>query len=167
MWIHIFRWINVFVWIHTIRWIHITLWIHTIRWIHTTVWIHTIRRIHIIMWIHTIRWIHITKGIHTIRWIHIIMWITYYVNWYNQMNSLHYIRIHTSYEFLLCWCNALFVGALIFIHFWCSEGGRTVLFVSEHVLMRLEVRKEDLFALFLCCWQLHCLMEIDVVKVAE
>jgi hypothetical protein len=33
--------------------------------------------------------------------------------------------------------------------------------------MRLEVRKEDLFALLLRCWQLHCLMKVTVVKVAE
>ncbi len=68
---------------------------------------------------------------------------------------------------MLCWCNSLFVGALIFLHFWRSEGGRTVLFVSELVLMHLEVCKEDLFALFLRCWQLHCSMEVAVVKVAE
>ena len=68
---------------------------------------------------------------------------------------------------MLCWCNSLFVGALIFLHFWHSEGGRTVFFVSELVLMHLEVRKEDLFALFLCCWQLHCLMEVADVKVAK
>ena len=30
------------------------------------------------------------------------------------MNSLHYVRIHTLYEFMLCWCNSLFVGALIY-----------------------------------------------------
>jgi hypothetical protein len=68
---------------------------------------------------------------------------------------------------MLCWRNSLFVGALIFLHFWHSEGGRTVLFVSKFVLMRLEERKEDLFALFLRCWQLHCLIEVAVVKVAE
>ena len=54
-----------------------------------------------------------------------------------------------------------------FLHLWCSEGGRTVLFVSELLLMHLEVRMEDLFALLLHCWQLHCLMEIAAVKVAE
>jgi hypothetical protein len=91
----------------------------------------------------------------------------HYVNSYNQMNSLHYIRIHISYEFMLCWSNYLFVGALIFLHFWPSEGGRTVLFVSKLVLMHLELRKEDLFALFLHCWQLHCSMKVAVVKVAE
>jgi hypothetical protein len=68
---------------------------------------------------------------------------------------------------MLCWRNSLLVGALIFLHFWHSEGGRTVLFVSEPVLMHLEVRKEDLFALLLHCWQLHCLMEVAAVKVAE
>jgi hypothetical protein len=40
------------------------------------------------------------------------------------------------------------------LHLCCSEGGRTVLFVAELVLMHLEVRKEDLFALLLRCWQL-------------
>ena len=59
------------------------------------------------------------------------------------------------------------MGALIFLHHWRSEGGRAVLFVSELVLMRLEVREEDLFALFLRCWQLHCLMEAAIVEVAE
>jgi hypothetical protein len=68
---------------------------------------------------------------------------------------------------MLCWRNTLFAGVLIFLYLWHSEGGRTVMFVSELVLMHLEVRKEDLFALFLCCWQLHCLMEVAVVKVAE
>jgi hypothetical protein len=29
------------------------------------------------------------------------------------------------------------------------------MFVSELVLMRLELRKEDLFAILLRCWQLH------------
>jgi hypothetical protein len=65
----------------------------------------------------------------------------------NQMNSCHY--------------------PYYVLHFGRSEGQRTVLFVSELVLMHLEVRKEDLFALFLCCWQLHCLMEVAVVKVVE
>jgi hypothetical protein len=41
------------------------------------------------------------------------------------------------------------------------------MFVSELVLMHLELHKEDLFALFLCCWQLNCPMEVAVVKVAE
>jgi hypothetical protein len=41
------------------------------------------------------------------------------------------------------------------------------LFVSKLVLMHLELRKEDLFALFLHCWQLHCSMKVAVVKVAE
>jgi hypothetical protein len=41
------------------------------------------------------------------------------------------------------------------------------MFVSELVLMHLELHKEDLFALFLHCWQLHCLMEVAAVKVAE
>jgi hypothetical protein len=59
------------------------------------------------------------------------------------------------------------VGALIYFPFWRSEGGRRVLFVSELVLMRLEVRKEDLLALFLHCWQLHYSMEVAIVKVAE
>ncbi len=68
---------------------------------------------------------------------------------------------------MLCWRNSLFVGALIFLHFWCSEGGRTVFFISELVLMHLEVHKEDRFALLLRCWQLHCLMEVAVVKVPE
>jgi hypothetical protein len=68
---------------------------------------------------------------------------------HNQMNSCHY-----DYYVL---------------HFWRSEGGRTVLFVSELVLMRLELREEDLFTLLLRCWQLHCHcpMEVAVVEVAE
>jgi hypothetical protein len=41
------------------------------------------------------------------------------------------------------------------------------MFVSELVLMRLEVHKEDLFALLLCCWQLHFLMEVATVEIAE
>jgi hypothetical protein len=41
------------------------------------------------------------------------------------------------------------------------------MFISELVLMHLEVCKEDLFALLLCCWQIQCLMEVAVVKVAE
>ncbi len=41
------------------------------------------------------------------------------------------------------------------------------MFVSELVLMRLEFHKEDLFALLLHCWQLHRLMEVAAVKVAE
>jgi hypothetical protein len=65
----------------------------------------------------------------------------------NQMNSCHY---H---------CYVL--------HFWHSKGGRTVLFISELVLMHLELCKEDLFALLLCCWQLHCPMEVAVVELAE
>jgi hypothetical protein len=68
---------------------------------------------------------------------------------------------------MLCWRNSLFVGALIFLHLWCIEGGKTVMFISELVLMRLELRKEDLFDLLLHCWQLHCPMEVAVVKVAE
>jgi hypothetical protein len=68
---------------------------------------------------------------------------------------------------MLCWCNSLFEGALIFLYFWHSEGGTTALFVSELVLIRLKMRKEDLFTLLLCCWQLHCLMEVAIVKVAE
>ncbi len=91
----------------------------------------------------------------------------HYVNSYIQMNSLHYVRIHTSYEFMLCWGNSLFVGALIFLHLWCSEGGKTVMFISELVLMRLELCEEDLFALLLCCWQLPCPMEVAIVKLAE
>jgi hypothetical protein len=83
------------------------------------------------------------------------------------MNSLHYVRIHTLYEFMLCWRNSLYVGALIFLYLWCSEGGKTVMFVSEFALMRLELHKEDLFALLLCCWQLHCPMEVAVVELAE
>jgi hypothetical protein len=69
------------------------------------------------------------------------------MNSHNQMNSCHY-RYYV-------------------LHFWCSEGGRTVLFISELVLMRLEFCKEDLFALLLHCWQLHCPMEVAVVEVAE
>jgi hypothetical protein len=68
---------------------------------------------------------------------------------------------------MICWPNSLFVVVLIFLCFWRNEGGRTVLFVSELVLMRLEVHEEDLFALFLHCWQLHCLMEVAVVELAE
>jgi hypothetical protein len=41
------------------------------------------------------------------------------------------------------------------------------MFVSELILMRLELHKEDLFALLLRCWQLHCLMEVAAVEVAE
>jgi hypothetical protein len=29
------------------------------------------------------------------------------------------------------------------------------------------LHKEDLFALLLRCWQLHCLMEVAAVEVAE
>ncbi len=60
-----------------------------------------------------------------------------------------------------------YLWVCLFSPFWHSEGGITVLFVSELVLMRLEVREEDLFALFLRCWQLHCLMEAAIVEVAE
>jgi hypothetical protein len=63
-------------------------------------------------------------------------------------------------QFPICRCA-------YFVHFWRSEGGRTVLFVSELVLMCLEVHKEDLFALFLHCLQLHCSMEAAVVEVAK
>ncbi len=59
------------------------------------------------------------------------------------------------------------MGALIYLHFWCSEGDRKVLFVSELVLMHLELHEEDLFAFFLRCWQLDCSMEVAVVEVAE
>jgi hypothetical protein len=41
------------------------------------------------------------------------------------------------------------------------------MFDSELVLMCLELHKKDLFALLLRCWQLHCLMEVAAVKVAE
>jgi hypothetical protein len=41
----------------------------------------------------------------------------YYVNSYNSMNSQHYMRIHTSSEFMLCWRNSLFEGAIIFFTF--------------------------------------------------
>jgi hypothetical protein len=41
------------------------------------------------------------------------------------------------------------------------------MFISELVLMHLELRDEDLFALLLHCWQLHCPMEVAAVKVAE
>jgi hypothetical protein len=41
------------------------------------------------------------------------------------------------------------------------------MFVSELVLMHLELHKEDLFALLLHCWQLHFLMEVATVEVAE
>ncbi len=41
------------------------------------------------------------------------------------------------------------------------------MFVSELILMHLEFHKEDLFALLLRCWQLHCPMEVAAVKVAE
>jgi hypothetical protein len=41
------------------------------------------------------------------------------------------------------------------------------MFVSELVVMHLELDKEDLFAFLLRCWQLHCLMEVAAVKVAE
>jgi hypothetical protein len=39
------------------------------------------------------------------------------------------------------------------------------MFVSELVLMRLELHKEDLFALLLHCWQLHFLMEVATVEL--
>ncbi len=48
-----------------------------------------------------------------------------------QMDS-HYQMNSSHYHYYL-------------LHFWHSEGGRTVLFVSELVVMRLELRKEDLF----------------------
>jgi hypothetical protein len=70
-----------------------------------------------------------------------------HMNFHDQMNSYHY-------------CYYV-------LHFWRSEGGRTVLFVTLLVLMRLEVRKEDLFALLWHCWQLHCSMEVAVVEVVE
>ncbi len=70
-----------------------------------------------------------------------------HMNSHNQMNSCHY-------------CHYV-------LHFWHSEDGRTVLFISELVLMCLELRKEDLFALLQCCWQLHCPMEVAVVKLTE
>jgi hypothetical protein len=41
------------------------------------------------------------------------------------------------------------------------------MFISELVLMRLELRDKDLLALLLRCWQLHCPMEVAVVKVDE
>ncbi len=41
------------------------------------------------------------------------------------------------------------------------------MFVSELVLMHPELYKEGLLALLLHCWQLHCLMEVAAVKVAE
>jgi hypothetical protein len=41
------------------------------------------------------------------------------------------------------------------------------MFVSELVLMHLELHKEDLFTLLLRCWQLHYLMEVAAVEVAE
>jgi hypothetical protein len=41
------------------------------------------------------------------------------------------------------------------------------MFVSELVLMHLELHKEDRFALLLHCWQLHCLMEVTAAEVAE
>jgi hypothetical protein len=41
------------------------------------------------------------------------------------------------------------------------------MFVSELVLMHLELHKEDLFSLLLSCWQLHFLMEVATVEVAQ
>ncbi len=41
------------------------------------------------------------------------------------------------------------------------------MFVSELVLMHLELCKEDPFALLLHCWHFHCPMKVAVVKVAE
>jgi hypothetical protein len=41
------------------------------------------------------------------------------------------------------------------------------MFLFELVLMRLELRKEDLFALLLRCWQLPCPMEVAIVELAE
>jgi hypothetical protein len=69
------------------------------------------------------------------------------MNSHIQMNSFHY------HYYVL--------------HFVRSEGGRTVLYVSELVLMCLEFCKEDLFTLLLRCWQLHCPMEVAIVKLAE
>ncbi len=66
---------------------------------------------------------------------------------HNEMNSCHY------HYYVL--------------HFGHIEGGRTVVFVSELVLMRLEVCEEDLFALLLRCWQLHCSMEVAIVLEVE
>jgi hypothetical protein len=70
-----------------------------------------------------------------------------HMNSHDQMISCHYIYY--------------------VLHFCCSEGGRTVLFVSKLVLVCLELHEEDLFALLLRCWQLHCQMEVAVAKVAE
>jgi hypothetical protein len=53
------------------------------------------------------------------------------------------------------------------LHFWHSEGGKTVMFVTELLLMCLELREEDLFALLLRCWHLHCPIEVAAVEVAE
>ncbi len=41
------------------------------------------------------------------------------------------------------------------------------MFVSECVLMRVKYWEEDLFALLLCCWQLHFLMEVATVEIAK
>ncbi len=70
-----------------------------------------------------------------------------HLNSHNRMNSCHY-------------CYYV-------LHLWHSEGGRTVLFVSELVLMHLEVSKENCFALHLRCWRLHCSMEVAIVKEDE
>jgi hypothetical protein len=40
-------------------------------------------------------------------------------------------------------------------------------FVSELVLMHLELHIVGQFARLLRCWQLHCPMEMAAVKVAE
>ncbi len=49
--------------------------------------------------------------------------------WSIQMNSWHYMGIHTSFEFMLCWRNSLFVGAIIFFTF------STVKVADSHVLL--------------------------------
>ncbi len=63
-------------------------------------------------------------------------------------------------QFLICGCN-------YFLHLWCGEHGKTVMLVSERVLMRVKYCKEDLFTLLLHCWQLHFLMEVATVEIAK
>ena len=95
-------------WIRTIRWIHFIMWIHTIRWFTSLcefidclnsyiIWIHTIGRIYFIMWIHIINeFTSLCEFIQSDEFTSLCEFI-------HHLNSLHHIRIHTSYEFMLCW----------------------------------------------------------------
>jgi hypothetical protein len=48
-----------------------------------------------------------------------------------------------------------------------SIHGYHFVFFYKIILMSLGLRKKDLFALFLRCKQLHCLMEVAAFEVAE